>query len=658
MTAPASGAELLGRNEVGAALSLPGHAEVTFAVSVDGGPFEPIGTDDNKPYRVFYDVSDLAAGTPLVFKAIADNMSGAISSDKVAAVVGAEAPPTFSGFDYAVVHYNRPAGDYGDHTTGDFNDFWGLHLWGDAIDPSEVTDWTAPKPFQGEDEFGRFAWMRRGGTDSQINFIIHEGDTKDTADDRSFDADANPEIWINQGDDTVYTSQADAQGFVTIHYRRDDGDYGTPSPDFNTFWGVHLWGDAIDPSEGTAWTSPKPPTGIDDYGPYWEIEIVDSSQPVNFVIHRGDAKDPGPDESFVPADTPSVWKQSGDVEVYPSRGAAEDVATIHYHRDDGDYGDNSSPDFNNFWGMHVWSGALTPNPSWPDPVRWNRLDVFGPVFEVPLVVGAPGLAHIIHRGDLKDPGPDQFLSFDPWGYEVWQLQGPNPSKPDEPHYVLPIIGSGAAPGDIGEQRAHWVSDNTIVWSAGGDPTVDYSLCSAPTGGMTLGADGVAGGTCTGLTPGAPYPSGVDGFLHLGGEPTLKIPAGSLGDVPAMLSGQLAVQAVKDGVRLDATGLQIPGVLDDLYATDSALGVVWAAGAPTIDAVGADRQERVAAHLRRRDHVHLLHGADDPRGLASGRRPATHRGTASTTCSRSRCSCRQRGVSRPTSSPTRTRCRCR
>ncbi|MFW2336120.1 alpha-amylase family glycosyl hydrolase, partial [Ilumatobacter sp.] len=456
MTTPAAGAELLDRIEVGASLTSSAYTEVTFAVSVDGGPYEPIGTDDNAPYRVFYDVTGLAAGTPIEFKAIADNSSGDISSGKVAAVVGAETPPSPSGFDYAVVHYNRPAGDYGDHTTGDFNDFWGLHLWGDAIDPDEVTEWTAPKPFLGEDEFGRFAWVRRGGADSQINFIVHQGDSKDTEPDRFFDADANPEIWINEGDETIYTSQAAAQGYTTIRYRRDDGDYGTPGADFTTFWGLHLWGDAIDPSVATEWTAPRPPDGIDDYGAYWNVPIVDAGQQLNFIIHRGDEKDPGPDESFVPADTATVWKQSGDVELYPSRGAAEGTAVIHYHRPDGDYGDNTSTDFNDFWGMHVWAGAANPNPSWQEPVRWSRLDVFGPVFEVPIEAGAAGLAHIIHRGDLKDPGPDQFLSFDPWGYEVWQLSGENPSDPTEPHYVLPITGTGAAPGNIDEQRAHWV----------------------------------------------------------------------------------------------------------------------------------------------------------------------------------------------------------
>ncbi len=580
MTAPAAGSEVVGRVEVGAALSSSAYSEVTFVVSIDGAPYEHIGTDDNAPYRVFYDVSELPAGATLEFKAIADNMSGAISSAKVGAVVGAEEPPSFAGFDYAIVHYNRPGGDYGDHTTGDFNDFWGLHLWGDAIAPGEATEWPSPKPFEGEDEFGRFAWIRRGGTASQVNFIVHQGDAKDTPNDRFFDADANPEIWINQGDETIYTSQAAAQGFATIRYHRDDGDYGTPSADFNSFWGLHLWGDAIDPGTATGWTSPRAPDGIDGYGAYWHVPIVDSSQPLNFIIHRGDAKDPGPDESFVPDDVPTVWKQSGDTEIYPSRGAAEDIAIIHYHRDDGDYGDPASSDFNDFWGLHVWEGSVSPT-SWPDPVRPAGFDVFGPSFEVPVQDGAPQLAYIIHRGDQKDPGPDQFLSFDPWGYEVWQLTGENPSDPAEPHYVLPIVGTGATPGNLAEQRAYWVSEDTIAWAAAGSPSLDYALCHAPTGGLMLGAAGIEGGDCIALAPGAPYPAGVDGFLHLAGMPTLKLPPGALGDVPAMLTGQVAVQAVDAGLRVDATGLQLPGVLDDLYATDTDLGVVWDAGVPSI-----------------------------------------------------------------------------
>ncbi|NNE34228.1 MAG: T9SS type A sorting domain-containing protein [Rhodothermales bacterium] len=341
--------------------------------------------------------------------------------------------------DYAIIHYLRSDGDYGDHTIGDFNDFWGLHLWGDAIDASEVTDWTSPKPFVGEDEYGRFAWIKSDGAGSLVNFIVHRGDPKDGTDsDRSFDADANPEIWIKQDDGSTYLSQADAQGFVTVYYHRDDGNYGDPSsPDFNDFWGLHLWGDAIDPAEATDWPAPKPFDGVDGFGAYWIIQIVDSSSPVNFIIHRGDTKDPGPDESFVPQETASVWKQSLDVEIYPQECRALEIATIHYHRDDGDYGDPTSPDFNDFWGLHAWTGALNP-PTWTDPIRPSGFDTFGSTFDVDLVVGATELAYILHRGDVKDPGPDQFLPFADWGCEVWQVDSADPAMP----YVYPLQQSG------------------------------------------------------------------------------------------------------------------------------------------------------------------------------------------------------------------------
>jgi hypothetical protein len=50
-----------------------------------------------------------------------------------------------------------------------------------------------------------------------------------------------------------------------------------------------------------------------------------------------------------------------------------------------------------------------------------------------LADGADQLAYILHRGDTKDPGPDQFLVFDTYGHEVWQVQGADPENP----YVAP-----------------------------------------------------------------------------------------------------------------------------------------------------------------------------------------------------------------------------
>ena len=200
-------------------------------------------------------------------------------------------------------------------------------------------------------------------------------------------------------------------------------------------------------------------------------------QPVNFIIHRGDNKDPGPDESFIPAELPTVWKQSGDEAIYPSRGAAEDFATIHYHRDDGDYGDNTSPDFNDFWGMHVWDGALNPNRvAGPGALeRAGRLR--------PGVRGRAGGRRArtgVHHPPRRQQGPRPrpVPEFDEWGYEVWQLSGgADPEKP----YVYPIVGEGAAPGNIDKQQAYWVAEDTIAWAAGGDPSLTTRLYYAPDG---------------------------------------------------------------------------------------------------------------------------------------------------------------------------------
>ncbi len=48
------------RVEVDAELTPQIYAEVTFAVKVNDGAYTPIGTDNNPPYRIFYDVSTLA----------------------------------------------------------------------------------------------------------------------------------------------------------------------------------------------------------------------------------------------------------------------------------------------------------------------------------------------------------------------------------------------------------------------------------------------------------------------------------------------------------------------------------------------------------------------------------------------------------------------
>jgi len=309
------GHNIVDRLEVRAVLNPDVFAEVTFAASVNGGDYVPIGTDGNPPYRVFYDVTSLPEGATVSFKAIVDDLSGHLNAAKVTGIVPViqePEPPPEAG-KYAVIHYFREDGDYGDHTTGDFNDYWGLHLWGDI---TETLDWTAPKPFLGEDDYGRFAWVSLAPGASNVGFIVHRGDTKDgTNADRFFNPGLNPEIWLKNDDATVYASQAEAQGFVTIHYHRPDGVYDG--------WGLHLWGDAIADGAGTTWANPRPFDGVDDFGAFWKVPIKNASQPVNFIIHQGDTKDPGPDQSMIPVEGAHAWIVSGDETIYSQRGAAQ-----------------------------------------------------------------------------------------------------------------------------------------------------------------------------------------------------------------------------------------------------------------------------------------------------------------------------------------------
>ena len=53
-------------------------------------------------------------------------------------------------------------------------------------------------------------------------------------------------------------------------------------------------------------------------------------------------------------------------------------------------------------------------------------------------------------------------------------------------------------------------------------------------------------------------------------------------MPEALRGQLAVSAVdENGFLRAATGVQIPGVLDDLYTNDAELGAAFTGRTPTL-----------------------------------------------------------------------------
>jgi hypothetical protein len=199
--APAEGGNVRGRVEV-RAVADPERAThvVRFERSIAGGPWTTIGRDDSSPaYTAFDDLSalGLATGTEIRYRAVLAHPR-VVSDVRTVRYAG---PPVTT----ATVRYHRPAGDY----TG-----WGLHLWGDGIDPATLAQvaWDRPlPPTRIENGWATFEIPLTDDT-KPVNFIVHQpsGDsvpqTREPGGDRDFTPIDHPQIWLEQGDPTVYTT--------------------------------------------------------------------------------------------------------------------------------------------------------------------------------------------------------------------------------------------------------------------------------------------------------------------------------------------------------------------------------------------------------------------------------------------------------------------
>lgn len=143
--------------------------------------------------------------------------------------------------------------------------------------------------------------------------------------------------------------------------------------------------------------------------------------------------------------------------------------------------------------------------------------------------------------------------------------------------------------DLRLARAHWLSRHVIAWPKGGlapglDPhDLDWTLLWSPGGGIDPEApEPVAWPTAT-LRPAAGLPGHLrERFGHLSGALLLDVPPGV--DVEAALRGQVVLAGhLPSGALAAATGLQVAGVLDDVYAAAASvrLGATWHAGVPTV-----------------------------------------------------------------------------
>nr|WP_234024434.1 pullulanase-type alpha-1,6-glucosidase [Streptomyces sp. HGB0020] len=360
---------------------------------------------------------------------------------------------------------------------------------------------------------------------------------------------------------------ATSRDYAIVHYKRTDGDYD---------------GWRLKTADAEAEFS-----GRDAYGAFAWAKVPEGAGEITYRIEKDGAAD-GPQRSLDLAKTGEVWVEQGKDDAtetrpdgaYPPQDKTK--AVIHYHRADGNY---------DGWGLHVWTGAANPT-DWSSPLQPVKTDAYGAVFEVPLTDGATSLSYIIHKGDEKDLSADQSLDLTANGHEVWLLNG-------QEKYLLPQPAGSAAALDLTTSKAVWIDRDTVAWN-GSDAAASTQLLYSHDGSIAV-KDGVLTSDDerwlrlekTTLTD-----AQKARFPYLKDYTAFSVDPRDRDRVREALDGQIvASQRAANGAVLAATGVQIAGVLDDVYAsaTKADLGPAFDKGRPTLS-VWAPTAQSVSLEL--------------------------------------------------------------
>jgi len=320
-----------------------------------------------------------------------------------------------------------------------------------------------------------------------------------------------------------------------IHYNRSAADYSG--------WVIYTWTGAANPSP--SFPGNQGPSGSDTFGVFYDVPLASGATLLNFILTNGASKNCPNDMALALAGGREIWQRQDDCTIYFAPPQASS-ARIHYNRIAGDYAG---------WVIYTWNGALNPSPSYPGNQGPSGTDAFGVFYDVPLVAGAPLLNFILTNGASKNCPNDMTLNLAS-GNEIWQLQD------DCTVYFSP---PALKVGDVTKARAHWLLADAIAWP-GADPADSYRLFFAADGGITTNQTDVVGGAFVPLTvdPGGLSTELRARYPHLASSTALALRPTDLGSVPAWVRGQIVVARYHDGKLADATSLQIPGVLDQLF----------------------------------------------------------------------------------------------
>jgi pullulanase len=244
------------------------------------------------------------------------------------------------------------------------------------------------------------------------------------------------------------------------------------------------------------------------------------------------------------------------------------------------------------WGLHLFPAGLDSWTTWEAPYAYEGIDPqYGAYFRIALPgVASPAysnnpaaitefpqsLGFIIHNGDTKDPGPDQFINIADTGNSVFVVSGVNDVGTAPP-------AAGAAALRVSNAAAHWVDQDTVLWTPPAGVT-SVKLLFSPDASLNVGLSGISGTYETiGLTPGTNPQPLFNKLLH--GLQAWDMPASAAANARNVARGQLVVigyDAADEAVA--GSYVQTNGALDVLYAegaSGATLGVSYASGAPSL-----------------------------------------------------------------------------
>ncbi len=354
---------------------------------------------------------------------------------------------------------------------------------------------------------------------------------------------------------------------IRIHYFRPDGIY--------TEWTVFAFGNTTE-DQGNFPSGPVSITGVDSFGAFFDVGITAGATDVGIIVHKGDRKDPGPDEHANPSTQGSEFYQvSGVVGLSTTQPSTEskknpaipaNTARVHFFRPDQNYSS---------WTVYAFNDTTADKGNYNGgPIQQTGSDAYGAYYDVPLTPSNPqDLGFIVHniQTGTKNTPADLHLNVALYN-EAWIISG------DPTVYLMLPTPAQLLNANFLKLQAFWIDRATIaIQSAYAVSGATYSLIGSPVAGLAVTANGVTGGTTISLNATGDGLSAeqLRRFPQLKGYATLTLPKKlKASDYSALVKGQLAVSVQQpDGSLVYATGIQDAGILDDLYSYRGKLGVV-------------------------------------------------------------------------------------